>query len=127
MDKHITVLGALFIAVGIMGLIGMIVVLIIFTAGTAIIGTVTAQDPEAPQFIALLPAGFGLLIVLAIGISAIPSIIVGYGLLVRRRWSGPFTLIVGIINIPGFPLGTITGIYAIWVFLQDETRELLVT
>lgn len=127
MDKHITVLGALFTGVGIMGLIGMSIVLFIFLTGSAILGTVAAHDPNVPGFLVFLPAGFGLFIALAIGISAIPSVIVGIGLLLRRRWSGVLTLIVGIINLPGFPFGTIVGCYAIWVFLQDETQQLLVT
>ena len=127
MDKHITVLGALFTAIGIMGVIGMTIVLLIFVGGSLILGTALANDPSAPDFLAFLPAGFGIFIALTIGISAIPSIIVGMGLLLRKSWSGILTLIVGIINLTAFPLGTIAGIYAIWVYLQDETREILVS
>jgi len=126
MDKHITVLGALFTAVGIMGIIGMMIVLFIFVGGSAVLGTATANDPSVPGLLVFLPAGLGVFIALAIGLSAIPSIIVGFGLLLRKRWAGILTLIVGIINLPAFPFGTITGVYALWVFLQDETHELLV-
>jgi hypothetical protein len=127
MDKHLTVLGALFTGAGIMGAIGMIIILSIFSVGTLIMGSVASEHSDLPALLVFLPAGFGILLALAIGISAIPSIIVGIGLLAKRRWVYVPALIVGIIDLAAFPFGTIAGIYAIWVFFQKETRQLLAT
>lgn len=123
MDKHFTVLGALFIGLGIMGLIGMLFVISIFSVGTAVLSTVAAQDPSFPPLVAWLPAGFGMLIGLLIALTTVPCLVAGYGLFVRRPWAGIVALIAGVLNIPAFPMGTAVGIYAIWVFLQDDAQR----
>lgn len=120
MEKHATVLGALFLGVGIMGLIGLIVVLVIFSIGSAALGTAAAQDPSIPRFLVLLPATFGLFIAAIIALTTIPNFFAAYGLLARRPWGRIVGLVVGILNLPAFPLGTALGGYAIWFFVQDE-------
>jgi hypothetical protein len=123
MDKHFTVLGALFIGLGIMGLIGLVVVVSLFSVGTAVLSAVAAQEPHFPPLVAWLPAGFGILIGLLIALTTVPCLVAGYGLLARRPWAGVLALIAGILNIPAFPVGTAVGIYAIWVFLQDDAQR----
>lgn len=125
MDKHLIVLGVLFLALGIMGLIGMAAVFLVFSIGSAAITTAAAQEPDVPALLALLPAGLGLFVCAAIAISALPSVIAGVGCLLKRPWVRVWILIAGVLNLPGFPLGTGVGIYAIWVFLQDDTQKAL--
>jgi hypothetical protein len=125
MDKHLTVLGVLFLVLGVMGIVGMLIVLGIFFFGTALITLIPEANQDVPPFVALLPAVFGTFIALIIAVSAVPSLVAGYGLLQRRPWSRIAALIVGILNLPGIPFGTAVGVYAIWVFLQDETGKLL--
>ena len=125
MDKHLTVLGALFIGLGILGLIGMLVVLVIFFLGSSILGIAAVQEGEVPLPLVFLPAGFGLFIASIIAVTTLPNFVAGYGLLKRRNWSLIVALIVAILNLPVFPHGTAVAVYAIWVFLQDETRQLL--
>ena len=120
MDRHATVLGALFLGLGLMGLIGMFAVFMVFGIGSVVLGTVAAHEPDVPGFLALLPAGFGLFICASIALGAIPSLIAGYGLLLRRSWGRVWALIAGIVNLPSFPAGTGVGIYAIWVYLQGD-------
>ena len=48
MDKHFTVLGALYFGLGIMGLAGLLFVLALFSVGSAVLGTVAAQEPDLP-------------------------------------------------------------------------------
>jgi len=125
MDKHLIVLGALFLAIGLMGLIGMTVVLTIFSIGSAALGAVATQEPDFPTVLIPFAAGFGFFIALMIAIGAIPSLIAAYGLLQKRPWARIWALVAGIVNLPNLPLGTGVGIYAIWVFLQDETEHTL--
>lgn len=120
MTNHKTVLGALFIALGIMGTIGMLVVLLIFGFGTGILGVVATQDPELPTPVVFLPAIFGTVILFFIGISTIPCLIAGFGLLAERTWGRMAALIAGVVSLPSIPIGTGVGIYAIWYFLQDH-------
>jgi hypothetical protein len=125
MDKHLTVLGALLIGLGIMGLIGMTVVLVIFSMGSAAIGAAAVHEADVPAILTLLPVGFGLFICLMIAVGTVPSLVAGYGLLQKRRWARVWALVAGILNLPCLPVGTGVGIYAIWVFLQDETESAL--
>ena len=125
MDKHLTVLGALFLVLGILGLVGMGAVFAIFSIGSAALGAAAAQDPDVPAVLTVLPAAFGTFICSMIAVGAVPALIAGYGLLLRRSWARVWMLIAGVVNLPSFPLGTGVGVYAIWVFLQDETATLL--
>lgn len=125
MDRHGTVLGALFLALGIMGLIGMLIVATVFSIGSMVLGTAAMHDPEVPAGLALLPVGFGLFVCSMIALSTIPCLIAAYGLLRHRAWGRVWGLIAGILCLPSFPMGTGTGIYAIWVFLQNEAGSAL--
>jgi len=118
MDKHKTVLGALFLGLGVMGLIGTFIVLVIFSLGSAAVGAAALHDPEVPFLATLLPAGLGLFIGFMIAVTSIPCLIAGYGLLARKSWGILAGLIVGILSLPHFPMGTAVGIYAIWIYLQ---------
>ena len=44
----------------------------------------------------------------------------------RRPWAKVVALVAGILSFPAFPIGTGVGLYAIWVFLQDDTETCLV-
>lgn len=56
-------------------------------------------------------------------ILAIPGIIAGYGLLRRQNWGRYLGLIVGLLQLVNFPLGTLIGGYTLWVLLQDSAEE----
>jgi hypothetical protein len=124
-EKHITVLGALFIGLGILGLFGILAVLMIFGMGSAILGNVAIHEPGLPRQLALLPILFGIFISILIVLTTIPSFVAAYGLLNRRGWAKTMTLVAGILNLLVFPVGTVVGIYAIWVFLQEDTERFL--
>jgi uncharacterized BrkB/YihY/UPF0761 family membrane protein len=125
MEKHVTVLGALFLGLGGLGAIGMLVVLVIFGLGSGILLQFSAQAPDIPELLTWLPAAFGVLITSVIALTTIPCFFAGYGLLKRRPWGKIAALVAGILNIVAFPLGTGVGIYAIWVFVQEETDQVL--
>ena len=54
---------------------------------------------------------------------ALPGILAGYGLLNRKPWGRVLAIIVAAINLVNFPLGTILGVYALWVLLQPASEE----
>jgi hypothetical protein len=54
-------------------------------------------------------------------IGGLPRIIGGWGLLAKQHWARIVVLIVGILNLLHFPLGTALGIYTLWVLLQPES------
>ena len=116
MKQHVTVVAALNIGLGALGVVlGMIA--FVFLAG---IGLLSGDRDALPilTFIAVIAAGFLLVI-------SVPDIIGGVGLLKRQSWARIMVLILSVLKLINFPLGTIVGVYSIWVLMQDETAELL--
>jgi hypothetical protein len=107
---------------GVLGLMGMAVAAGLFLLGSVAVGTVAANEPDVPGVLSLVPAFIGLFLCAAIAISTVPSLVAGYGLVRRRPWARVWTLIAGIVNLPGFPLGTLVGVYAIWIFVRTGTN-----
>ena len=120
LDKHYTVLAGLFIGLGVFGLVGILVLLFIFGAGTFAVGTAAANDPSVPRAVVFLPLTFGLVISSFVALSIIPVFVAAFGLVGRRPWGPVAALIAGIISLPNIPLGTGVGIYAIWLFLESR-------
>ncbi len=117
MESHIKVLGILYIVLGIMGLIGGLIVLTIFL-GSGIVGGVASDEPG----ITFLIGGFGVIISSVILITSLPGIFAGYGIYKKQSWGRVLGIILGIINLPGIPIGTALGIYALWVLLSEESK-----
>ena len=116
MDKHITLVGAFNLAIGIMGILGVII-------GSAMMATVVnyIEEPEAAM-IAVLAVSLGFFY---LAISSIAQIICAVGLLKRRSWSRVPMIVVSAVKLLDIPLGTALGIYTIWVLIQDETKTIL--
>jgi len=115
MEKHITILGALYIASGALGVFIALIVFVVVTGGGLMSG-----DPEAITITALVGtsiAGFFMII-------SIPDIVCGIGLLKKKSWSRIFALILGCINLINIPFGTALGVYTIWVFFNEETKKI---
>jgi hypothetical protein len=51
----------------------------------------------------------------------------GYGLLKRTPWARVLALVVAILSLINFPIGTAIGIYTFWVMLQEEAAEYFVS
>lgn len=49
----------------------------------------------------------------------VPDFIAAFGLLARKRWARILGVVVGILNLPGVPMGTLVGAYTIFVLMQD--------
>ncbi len=61
----------------------------------------------------LFSAAFGVLFVIA-----------GIGMLSMRNWARIMTIILAILMLPGFPVGTLLGVVALWYLFQDEVKAL---
>lgn len=95
----------------------LLVALTIFTAMMLVGGLV--RDSEARMILpvvgAILPTIMGLL--------TLPDFIAAFGLLARKRWARILGVVVGVLNLPGFPMGTLIGGYAIFVLMQDSATS----
>ncbi len=115
MEKHVTILGILYIAFSALGVLSAIIVYMVLI-GAGII----SEEPEALQILATVGSAVAFVIV----IIAIPGIIGGIGLLNHYPWARILVLILGILNLIKIPIGTALGIYTIWVLLNNETEKL---
>ncbi|MBM3239952.1 hypothetical protein FJZ31_27010 [Candidatus Poribacteria bacterium] len=111
MEKHVTILGALYIALSSLGILAAIIVFTTIAGGGLLSG-----EPEAIAFGSAI-AGFLALI-------SVPGIIGGIGMLKRKSWARILVLILGFLNLLNIPFGTVVGIYTIWVLMKDETARL---
>ncbi len=116
MKQHVTVVAALNIGLGALGIV-VAVIAFVFLAG---IGILSGDRDAMPilTFIATVAGGFLFVI-------SVPDVIGGIGLIKRRSWARIMVLILSVLKLINFPLGTIVGVYSIWVLMQDEAVQLL--
>lgn len=118
MDKHITAVGALFIAFGALGLFLALIVLVAVVGGGLISGDEAAI--AITSIVGISIAGPFLLI------EAL-KVVGGIALLQRRPWARILVLVLSFVSLIMIPIGAAYGIYAIWVLMKDDTVRLLAT
>jgi hypothetical protein len=116
MKKHVTVVAALHIGFGFLGLIGAIALFFVFDFAQSQVYDVDVADTVLNLIKILLP------IFLSIG--RILSIIGGFGLLGYREWGRIIIIIMSAINCLNVPIGTAKGVYSLWALVQDDTIKL---
>jgi len=115
MEKHVTVLGILYLAFSVLGLL---LAIIIFTAVVG--GGIISGDSEAIAITSIVGPAVALFFVLL----STPGLIGGIYLLKHRPWARILVLILGFLNLINIPFGTILGIYTLWVLMQDDAIAL---
>jgi hypothetical protein len=118
METHKRVLGILFIVTGTMQAVVLIIVSALFaTLFPFIIEQANGEGVWALEWI----RQFGQAIAFAlVFFFSIPSIITGIGLLNKQEWALIVALILGCFKLFSFPFGTMIGVYAIWVYAEDQ-------
>lgn len=115
MDKHITLVAVINIAFGFLGIF-LAFFLVVILVGAGII----SQDPEAMKITTIV----GIAIALFLLMTSIPEIIGGFGLMKRRPWARILVLIIACLDLLLIPIGTLIGIYELWVLLNEETVKI---
>lgn len=114
MDQHIRILAILYIIFGILGLLLAAAALAAgFGAGFA------SQDPDAAAF----GGTCGTIAAIVIAVLSLPNLIAGIGLKNRRQWARILTIILSILNLWQFPLGTALGVYGLWALLNEQSKS----
>lgn len=121
METHVKVLAVLQIAIGALGIV--LAVLAMAIAG-GLAGLAGASGEPGAEVAAPLIGLFGVVIMTVLLALSIPAIIVGAGLLKFRPWARIFGIILSILLLIHFPLGTLVGVYGLWVLLTGETEKL---
>jgi hypothetical protein len=123
MRKHVQLLGILNIIWGSFGLLGALIVILIFGGAVGLIGAAAPHDPGAHIAIPIVGLVGGVIFLVLI-ITSIPAIIAGIGLLYLCPWSRVLTIILSALHLFSVPFGTALGIYGFWVLLSRETVAL---
>jgi hypothetical protein len=115
-DRHVQLIGILWIVYGIMGLLfALFLFLVLF--GVSFIPNMGDIAPGILRLIAWISSLFFLAL-------ALPQIIAGMGLMKRKEWARILTLIVSFFHLISFPLGTALGIYSFIILLKPEAIKL---
>jgi len=118
MKKHVTVVGAIHIGFGFLGLIGAMVIFFAFNFAR---GFIPPDEGEIP-IIVLKSFGIGLTIL--VGFMSTLGLIGGIGLLSLQPWARYLVIVVAALGCLNIPIGTLKGVYSLWVLLQDDTVKL---
>ncbi len=114
MERHINVVAALQIGYSILGIVIGIVLFIVFH----VIGDFV-DEQEAKMVLPIIAN----VIITIVTIFSIPGIIAGIGLFKRKEWARILTLVLSVLHLLSFPLGTAVGVYSIWALVQPENVE----
>jgi hypothetical protein len=123
MANHVKILGAIYIALSTISLFAaLFLAMAVGTAG-AIVGAAADSNDAAVALPIIGIAGSALVAFLVV--VSLPGLIAGIGLLKMRPWARIVGIIVAILSLLNIPLGTIVGVYGLWVLFSKETETLL--
>jgi hypothetical protein len=116
MKKHVTVVGAIQIGFSILGLIAALVVFFALNFAKGMVG-----DSDVPvRVIGFLSLSLPLLI----GSLSTLGLVGGIGLFSYKNWARIIVIVVAAMGLISIPIGTLKGVYFIWVLMQDDTIKL---
>jgi hypothetical protein len=116
MKKHVTVVGAIQIGFGILGLIGAVAVFFALSFARSQVGDVEVASTVLRVLSVSLP--------LLIGFMSTLGLVGGIGLFTYQPWARYLVIVVSALGCLNIPIGTLKGVYALWVLLQDDTIKL---
>ena len=116
MERHIRILGVIYIAFGALGILAALLLFVGFT-GKGLL----SENTETIRIVASASAAVAIFLIL---ISTL-AIIGGEGLLRRRSWARVLVIVLGCLYLISFPLGTAVGIYTLWALTKHESRVAL--
>ena len=126
-DLHISIVGWLVIAhAALTGLLGFIVMFGGQVAQQFVTNNprvLANADPDIPPEVFSLIGPGSFLIGVILLLVSMPSIAAGVGVLRYRSWGRVLTLVLSVLRLLEFPLGTLTAIYSFWVLLSKGGKS----
>lgn len=112
MEKHINIVAALHVA---LGMINILIAGVVFLALVG--GGVLSGELQALAITGII----GFLFAVFLSVISLPGILGGIGLFYRKNWARILMIVISILNLFSFPIGTLISVYTLWVLLNDET------
>ena len=116
MKKHVTVVGAIHIGFGLLGLIGAVAVFFALNFARGFV-----EGEEVPNMVLKF---LSLSLPLLIGFMSTLNLVGGIGLLSQLPWARYLVIVVAALGCLNIPIGTLKGVYSLWVLLQDDTVKM---
>jgi uncharacterized membrane protein (DUF2068 family) len=116
MKKHVTVVAAIQVAFGVLGLIGATVIFFALSFARTQVG----GDEVAGTVLRILSISLPLLI----GFLSTLGLVGGIGLFAYKPWARYLVIVVAALGCLNIPIGTLKGVYFLWVLLQNDTIKL---
>jgi hypothetical protein len=116
MKKHVTLVAALHIGFSTIGILGAMVLFFVFS----FVGSFVVNDELGTAILKFIGTSLPTIIILA----SLIGLIGGIGLLSYAKWARILVLVIAAIGCLNFPMGTLKGVYSIWVLMQDESIKL---
>lgn len=111
LEQHVTILGWLHIVGNLFFvLLGVFLYFFLNTIGAV------SGDPQALVILGIVGTFVGLLLT----ILGLPGIVAGFGLLAHKAWARYLAIVLGVLNLLNAPVGTVMGIYTLWVLMQED-------
>jgi hypothetical protein len=116
MRDNLRILGWIYLVSG-----GIALVLGLGLAATMGFAGILSRNAEATATLGIVAA----FVVVLMTVLAVPALLCGWGLLKYRPWSRILGIVLSVLHLPAFPVGTLIGGLGLYVLLNDETRALL--
>jgi hypothetical protein len=116
MKKHVTVVGAIQIGFSVLGLIGAVAIFFALNFARSMAG-----DDETGQLVLRF---LSVSLPILVGTLSTVGLVGGIGLFGFKPWARYLVIVVSALGCLNIPIGTLKGVYALWVLLQDDTVKL---
>jgi hypothetical protein len=122
MLTHVKVLAVLYLVLSGIGLL--FALLIFFAVGTAASIVGMSASPEDARIAIPILGITGTALSALLLLLSLPGLVTGWGLLKLRPWARILGIVLAVISLLNFPIGTAVGVYGLWVLLTKETERL---
>ncbi len=116
MKKHVTVVGAIQIGFSILGFIGAFAVFFALNFAKGFVG-----DSDIPVTVLTF---LSISLPILIGCISTIGLVGAIGMLQYKNWGRILVIVVAVMGLLSIPVGTLKGVYFIWVLMQDETVKM---
>lgn len=119
MDKHVQLIGILWIVFGVLGFaLGLFILLVLL--GISFIPGLVDSSTIAPGILRIVAYAVSSFLALL----GLPKIVAGIGLLKRHEWARVMTIVLSILELWSVPFGLALGIYSLIILFNPDTIKL---
>ena len=114
MRTHIKVVSIIHIILGALGVVGAVAGILGGTLGSLFSGQLVG---------AIVGVAGSVVFGIIFGCMALIRVMAGFGLMKGAQWARFTIIILSVLSLINFPIGTIFGVYSLWVLLSAEGKR----